>query len=117
MKCDSYVEVIRGRLMVTGVEGNDRINVSWIYSGSQPTEHHCTVDFSFQAEPIIEPFSTPDHFAGILSFTHRPPFEHITFLAVDRRTMTEYQRLAYAVLVGDVDTAIALADAVRENYS
>lgn len=103
--------------MVTGVEGNDRINVSWIYSGSQPTEHHCTVDFSFQAEPIIEPFSTPDHFAGILSFTHRPPFEHITFLAVDRRTMTEYQRLAYAVLVGDVDTAIALADAVRENYS
>ena len=102
--------------MVSGVEGNDRINVSWIYAGSQPREHHCTVDFSFQAEPIIEPLSTPDHFAGILSFTHRPAFEHITFLAVDRRTLDAYQQLAYAALVGDRDSALVLADAVMENF-
>lgn len=101
--------------MVLVIKGNDRINVSWIYAGSQPSEHHCTVDFSFQAEPIIEPLSTPDHFAGILSFTRRPPFEHVTFIAVDRRTLDVRQRLALAVMMGDLDTALVLADAVHEN--
>lgn len=102
--------------MVSGVEGNDRKNVSWIYSGSEPRDHHCTVEFNFQADPIIEPISTAEHFAGILSFKHRPPFEHVTFIAVDKRTLNEFQKLAYAVLCGDQELAAVLADKVQENY-
>ena len=103
--------------MVLFVKGNDSKNAIWIYSGSELREHHCTVEFNFQVDPIIEPVSTPERFAGNLSFSHRPPFEHITFFAVDERTLDVYQQLALAVLMGSKNDALILADQIVENLS
>lgn len=103
--------------MVIGIRGNDKTNVSWIYSGSVPNDHHCTAEFTFQAEPIVEPICSDGYSGGSISFSHRPPFEHITFFAIDERTLNVYQQLALAVLSGDRDAALILADQVAENYS
>lgn len=102
--------------MVLAVKGNDQINVSWIYAGSAPNDHHCTVDFSFQAFPIIDPILSEGHPSGSIAFAYRPPFEHITFIVIDNRTTDEYQQLAFAVLMGDRDAAKVLADSITENY-
>lgn len=101
--------------MVLIVDGNDFDHVGWRYSGQSPIDHHCSVAFSFQAEPIITSIPVGE-FIGVLSFIGRSPTEHVKFIAVDLRTLDVYQQLAYAVLRGDRNSAGILADKVQETF-